>query len=124
MLPFAYLQAFPVEMLTGTARSRTQALAGLAAQLGWAAVAWVRAAALVAARPAPLRRVRRLMRYLRLFGVQLRASLQVTMQYRADFFVGAVHGRVLRLLERGAAVRPVGAAPDDRRLVARRRRCW
>jgi ABC-2 type transport system permease protein len=28
------------------------------------------------------------MRYLRLFGVQLRASLQVTMQYRAEFFVG------------------------------------
>jgi ABC-2 type transport system permease protein len=27
------------------------------------------------------------MRYLRLFGVQLRASLQVTMQYRAEFFV-------------------------------------
>lgn len=29
------------------------------------------------------------MRYLRLFGVQLRASIQVTMQYRAEFFVGA-----------------------------------
>jgi ABC-2 type transport system permease protein len=29
------------------------------------------------------------MRYLRLFFVQLRASLQVTMQYRAEFFVGA-----------------------------------
>ena len=28
------------------------------------------------------------MRYLRLFFVQLRASLQVTMQYRAEFFVG------------------------------------
>ncbi len=28
------------------------------------------------------------MRYLRLFVVQLRASLQVTMQYRAEFFVG------------------------------------
>lgn len=28
------------------------------------------------------------MRYLRLFWVQLRASVQVTMQYRADFFVG------------------------------------
>jgi ABC-2 type transport system permease protein len=28
------------------------------------------------------------MRYLRLFAVQLRASLQVTMQYRAEFFVG------------------------------------
>jgi ABC-2 type transport system permease protein len=28
------------------------------------------------------------MRYLRLFLVQLRASLQVTMQYRAEFFVG------------------------------------
>ncbi len=28
------------------------------------------------------------MRYLRLFGVQLRASVQVTMQYRAEFFVG------------------------------------
>ena len=34
------------------------------------------------------------------------------MQYRADFFVGALHGRVLRLLERGADVRLVGAAPD------------
>jgi ABC-2 type transport system permease protein len=29
------------------------------------------------------------MRYLRLLGVQLRASLQVTMQYRVDFLVGA-----------------------------------
>jgi ABC-2 type transport system permease protein len=29
------------------------------------------------------------MRYLRLFAVQLRASLQVTMQYRIDFLVGA-----------------------------------
>ena len=29
------------------------------------------------------------MRYLRLFAVQLRASIQVTMQYRAEFFVGA-----------------------------------
>jgi ABC-2 type transport system permease protein len=28
------------------------------------------------------------MRYLRLLGVQLRASVQVTMQYRAEFFVG------------------------------------
>ncbi|MGZ3440854.1 MAG: ABC transporter permease [Polyangia bacterium] len=28
------------------------------------------------------------MRYLRLFGVQLRASVQVTMQYRAEFFFG------------------------------------
>ncbi len=28
------------------------------------------------------------MRYLRLFAVQLRASVQVTMQYRAEFFVG------------------------------------
>jgi ABC-2 type transport system permease protein len=28
------------------------------------------------------------MRYLRLFFVQLRASLQVTMQYRAEFFIG------------------------------------
>lgn len=29
------------------------------------------------------------MRYLVLFGVQLRASVQVTMQYRAEFFIGA-----------------------------------
>jgi ABC-2 type transport system permease protein len=29
------------------------------------------------------------MRYLRLFLVQLRASVQVTMQYRAEFFIGA-----------------------------------
>jgi ABC-2 type transport system permease protein len=29
------------------------------------------------------------MRYLRLFFVQLRASVQVTMQYRAEFFIGA-----------------------------------
>ena len=29
------------------------------------------------------------MRYLRLFWVQLRASVQVTLQYRAEFFVGA-----------------------------------
>ena len=28
------------------------------------------------------------MRYARIFGVQLRASVQVTMQYRAEFFVG------------------------------------
>lgn len=30
-----------------------------------------------------------MMRYVRLFFVQLRASMQVTMQYRAEFFVGA-----------------------------------
>jgi ABC-2 type transport system permease protein len=30
------------------------------------------------------------MRYFALFGIQLRASLQVTMQYRAEFFVGLV----------------------------------
>lgn len=30
------------------------------------------------------------MRYLRLFGVQLRASVQVTMQYRAEFLFGCV----------------------------------
>ena len=35
------------------------------------------------------------MRYLRLLGVQLRASLQVTMQYRVDFLVGALHGHLL-----------------------------
>ena len=32
------------------------------------------------------------MRYLRLLGIQLRASLQVTLQYRAEFFVGARRG--------------------------------
>ena len=31
-----------------------------------------------------------MMRYLRLFGVQLRASVQVTMQYRAEFLFGCV----------------------------------
>ena len=40
VLPFAYLQAFPVETLTGI-RDRHQALAGLGMQRGWAAVAWV-----------------------------------------------------------------------------------
>jgi ABC-2 type transport system permease protein len=40
VLPFAYLQAFPVETLTGI-RDRHDALVGLAAQLGWAAIAWV-----------------------------------------------------------------------------------
>jgi ABC-2 type transport system permease protein len=40
VLPFAYLQAFPVETLTGI-RDRHEALAGLGMQLGWAAVAWV-----------------------------------------------------------------------------------
>ena len=39
LLPFAYLQAFPVETLTGI-RDRHQALVGLATQLGWAAAAW------------------------------------------------------------------------------------
>ena len=40
VLPFAYLQAFPVETLIGV-RDRHHALAGLGMQLGWAAVAWV-----------------------------------------------------------------------------------
>jgi ABC-2 type transport system permease protein len=40
VLPFAYLQAFPVETLTGI-RDRHHALVGLGMQLGWAAVAWV-----------------------------------------------------------------------------------
>jgi ABC-2 type transport system permease protein len=40
LLPFAYLQAFPVETLTGR-HSRGAALAGLGAQLAWAAAAWV-----------------------------------------------------------------------------------
>jgi len=31
-----------------------------------------------------------MMRYVRLFAIQLRASLQVTLQYRAEFFVGAL----------------------------------
>ncbi len=39
-LPFAYLQAFPVETLTGR-HSRAEALAGLGAQAAWAAAAWV-----------------------------------------------------------------------------------
>ena len=39
-LPFAYLQAFPVETLTGH-NSRAQALAGLGGQLAWAAAAWL-----------------------------------------------------------------------------------
>jgi viologen exporter family transport system permease protein len=39
VLPFAYLQAFPVETLVGL-RSRHAALVGLATQLGWAALAW------------------------------------------------------------------------------------
>ncbi|HEX4459255.1 MAG TPA: ABC-2 family transporter protein [Polyangia bacterium] len=38
-LPFAYLQAFPVETLTGR-HGRADALAGLAAQFAWAAAAW------------------------------------------------------------------------------------
>src|SRR6185369_12301634 len=44
----------------------------------------------VEARAQALRGVRRLMRYLRLFGVQLRASVQVTMQYRAEFIFGVL----------------------------------
>jgi ABC-2 type transport system permease protein len=40
VLPFAYLQAFPVETLIGI-RDRHAALVGLAMQLGWAALAWV-----------------------------------------------------------------------------------
>jgi ABC-2 type transport system permease protein len=40
VLPFAYLQAFPVETLTGL-RDRHQALVGLGMQLGWAALAWI-----------------------------------------------------------------------------------
>ncbi len=40
VLPFAYLQAFPVETLMGL-RDRHQALVGLAAQLGWAAFGWI-----------------------------------------------------------------------------------
>jgi ABC-2 type transport system permease protein len=40
LLPFAYLQAFPVETLLGM-RDRAQALWGLGMQLGWAAIAWV-----------------------------------------------------------------------------------
>ena len=40
------------------------------------------------------------MRYLRLFFVQLRASVQVTMQYRAEFFIGAFIALGLLLLER------------------------
>ncbi|MCU1279214.1 MAG: hypothetical protein JWM53_2760 [bacterium] len=40
VLPFAYLQAFPVETLTGL-RDRHEALVGLAMQLGWAAAAWL-----------------------------------------------------------------------------------
>ncbi|HEX9105467.1 MAG TPA: ABC-2 family transporter protein [Polyangia bacterium] len=40
LLPFAYLQAFPVETLTG-ARDRHAALVGLAMQLGWAAAGWL-----------------------------------------------------------------------------------
>jgi len=38
-LPFAYVQAFPVETLMGM-RDRHAALGGLAAQLAWAAIAW------------------------------------------------------------------------------------
>ncbi|MDB4969855.1 MAG: hypothetical protein JWN44_5544 [Myxococcales bacterium] len=38
--PFAYLQALPVETLTGI-RDRHQVLMGLAAQLGWVLTAWV-----------------------------------------------------------------------------------
>ena len=41
------------------------------------------------------------------------------MQYRAEFFVGMLMTLLLRLLERGADVRLVDAAPDHRRLVAR-----
>jgi ABC-2 type transport system permease protein len=40
VLPFAYLQAFPVETLTGI-RDRHAALVGLGIQLGWAAIAWL-----------------------------------------------------------------------------------
>ena len=45
LLPFAYLQAFPVETLLGV-RDRAQAWQGLAMQLGWAAVAWIAMAVL------------------------------------------------------------------------------
>ena len=40
VLPFAYLQAFPVETLTGM-RDRHHALTGLGMQLAWAAAAWL-----------------------------------------------------------------------------------
>jgi ABC-2 type transport system permease protein len=40
VLPFAYLQAFPVETILGM-HDRHAALVGLGAQLGWAAVAWI-----------------------------------------------------------------------------------
>lgn len=40
ILPFAYLQAFPVETMLGM-RDRHHALEGLAMQLAWAAVAWI-----------------------------------------------------------------------------------
>ena len=40
VLPFAYLQAFPVETLTGL-RDRHHALIGLGVQFGWAAAAWL-----------------------------------------------------------------------------------
>ena len=39
-LPFAYLQAFPVETLTGV-RDRHHAIHGLCMQLGWAGVGWL-----------------------------------------------------------------------------------
>ena len=40
LLPFAYLQAFTVETLTGI-RDRHDALVGLGTQLGWAAAGWI-----------------------------------------------------------------------------------
>ena len=87
VLPFAYLQAFPVETLTGL-RDRHHALVGLGVAAGVGRGGVAPPPVLVEARAQALRGVRRLMRYLRLFAVQLRASLQVTMQYRAEFFVG------------------------------------
>src|SRR5262249_31639839 len=72
----------------GDARSPPGALGpGRAVDLG--AGGLDRPAPSVAPRPQALRRVPRLLRYLRLFLVQRRASVQVTMQYRAEFFVGA-----------------------------------
>ena len=89
-LPFRYMLAFPVELVTGgLTRSAGAGPAGRAAGLRAAPARGGRRD--VAAGNAALRGVRGIggpmLRYLRLLAVQFRASLQTSMQYRVDFLV-------------------------------------
>ena len=59
------------------------------------------------------------MRYLRLFAVQLRASVQVPMQYRVDFFVGSFMAAFWIFWNVGPMLVLWAQRADDRRLDAR-----